>query len=82
MKDIIVMKEELYNKITKITGTEYKENGVLDFYGLSQIIEDLVEMYNHKEEELEDFIRDREENYKLIDFDPYSEYGVSESDFH
>lgn len=82
------LNKNLYEKICKITRTDYElaesddgEN-VLAYHDLDTIIEDLVCAYGVLEEKLEDTIKDREENYKLIPFNPYDEYGVSESDFH
>lgn len=78
----------LYNKICDITGTDYEmaksadENSVLAYHDLDTIIQDLVYAYDVLEEKLEDTIKDRDENYKPIPFDPYKEYGISENNFH
>lgn len=44
------------------------------------VIEDLYFEKEHLEEELEDFKRQAEDNYKPIS--PYEMYGISERDFH
>ena len=49
---------------------------------LYSTIEDLLVEIGRLEEEKEDIIKDRDENYDLKPFDPYVEYGINEKDFH
>lgn len=49
---------------------------------LYSMIEELLYEYDLLQEKLEDTIDDRNENYQPIPFNPYDEYGISESDFH
>lgn len=48
---------------------------------LLAMIEELDDQLSGLEDEYNDFKNDVEENYKLKDYDPYDEFGVSRSDF-
>ena len=81
---------ELLEKVSEITGFENgihwfdrKEfDGYIDSHDLYNTITELYYQYNLFSEKLEDAIQDRGENYEPKKFDPYDEYGISESDFH
>jgi len=49
---------------------------------LYNTVQDLLVEIGRLEEEKEDIIRDRDENYDLKPFNPYEEYGINEKDFH
>ena len=56
----------------------------MDYVSINDLlatIEELDSEKEHIEEEYEDFKKDVEENYKLKEYDPYDEFGVSRNDF-
>ena len=85
---------ELYEKVSKITGTEYKvdypkehyddfgEANVIirDDYQIESMLEDLILEIHRLEERIDDIIEDRKENYRRIDV--ASQYNINENDFH
>lgn len=81
---------ELFEKISNITGTDYEivfanKDEIIGFVSeenLLNMLEDLLLEIDRLKEVNEDLIKDRDENYELKKFNPYDEYGVSESDFH
>ena len=75
--------EELYEKITNITGTDYEPVGeFLTGDSIIGMLEDLLHEYDVKNEQYEDLKQDIEENYNIKAFDPYEEYGLNKKDFH
>lgn len=81
---------DVFKKVQDITGTDYEilwtdhENiqGYIFMDSMFSMIEDLLMEIDRLNETLEDTIKDRDENYKPIPFDPYKEYGISEDNFH
>lgn len=69
MKEVFILKSELNEWIAK-----YFKNDLVSIDDLLRVIEDL----DSEIERLNDKIKD----LKQEEFDPYSEYGVSERDFH
>lgn len=75
--DMKMLKEasELANEKYKIEG-DFIE--VEELFGVIETLMYAVDDWKFKYEELEN---DLEENYELKSFDPYDEYGISQSDF-
>ena len=77
-----------YIRACEITGEDYEvgktidEDGVMLFRDIDTIIYDLVDAYDVLLEKYCDLQEDLKENYEPKKFDPYQEYGISESDFH
>ena len=71
----LIFSDELKEKISKITSTEYKELGDIEC-----LIEDLIYYYEHLEEEFEDYKEYVKENYNMKS--PYEIYGISKEDFY
>lgn len=71
--------ENLLKSISDITRTIYtnpvSEDDVID------MLEELVNELEHKEEKLSDLQYTIDNYYELKRIDPYEEYGVSERDF-
>lgn len=59
----------------------FKEKDIYTWDEIVGIIEDLECELHNKEEELEDFKKELEENYERKKVDYYYEYGISEKDF-
>lgn len=74
MKFKLMISDELKDKISKITSTEYKE-----LEDIECLIEDLIYYYEHLEEEFEDYKEYVKENYNMKS--PYETYGISKEDF-
>ena len=78
----------LYNRICEITNEDYEagksddEEYAILYRDIDTIIYDLVYQYDLLEERHNDLLEDLKENYELKKFNPYEEYGISESDFH
>ena len=76
----IKLDENLYNKIKKITMTDYDALG--DFIpseSIEPMLEDLIYEIEHLEEKYEDLERDLEDNYRAIT--PAEMYDISDKDF-
>lgn len=85
------IKTDLFDHILDITGTDYNfywRNGEEDEHIFisgetwEEMLYDLVEEVERLKEVNQDIIEDRNENYVLKAFDPYTEYGISEDNFH
>ena len=75
---------EMLKTISKITVTDYELKGnLISTEMLLGALEDMLNEYRHKEDEIDDIIRDRDEFYerKRSAEDEYEFYGVSRSDF-
>lgn len=76
------MNEEKLKDIEKITMTDYEREGMfLPMEMVESIIDDLLVELGVLQEKLNDLEKELEENYKLVNVNPYDEYGVSEKDF-
>ena len=60
----------------------WKKSKDSDLRNAFEIIEELQDKYESLQEEFEDYKKDVDENYEQKPFNPYEEYGISESDFH
>jgi hypothetical protein len=66
----------MIERVSKITGTSYlDDDDFIEVDTLMDIISDLEDKYNELKQRIET-------EYEPKKFDPYLEYGVSESDFH
>ena len=79
--------KELYEKIQDITGVDYGGVKIYDdilipINALENIMKDLVVEYNRKVEELEEHKEHCREYHVERKINPYTEYGISEKDFH
>lgn len=75
--------EDKLKEIQSITMTDYEAKlGYLPTEILNDIIDDLLLEIHRLEEKIEDMERDIENNYKLKEVNPYTEYGISERDFY
>lgn len=78
----------LFNRICEITNEDYDagksddEEYAILYRDIDTIIYDLVYQYDLLEERHNDLMEDLKENYEPKKFNPYDEYGISESDFH
>jgi hypothetical protein len=80
----------LLDRVREITGSDVNvvwtdaENlqGYVAAEDLYEVIGDLLVEIGRLNEELEEVIEDRNENYQPKPFDPYREYGIYEEDFH
>lgn len=80
MKLVLNEKEKaVIERASKITDVDY---GDIELEDLFIIIQDLVVEYNKLQEQLEDEIKDKEENYEERKVDYYVNLGLSEKDFH
>lgn len=92
---MMIINQDVYEKIEKYTKSKYngifKDDGWLNdeepSYLISDeanlnMIEDLIYEIEHWKEQYEDLKQEIEENYQQKPFNPYEEYGISESDFH
>ena len=70
---------KIIERASDITDVDY---GDIELEDLFIIIQDLVVEYNKLQEQLEDEIQDKEENYEQKKVDYYINYGLSERDFH
>lgn len=60
-----------FNEVSEINFTDYELKGnTIPVDSLISMVEDMLAMYHNKEEELEDTIRDRDDNWRPI---PYEE---------
>lgn len=81
----IELKDEdikIIEKAEKIVGYLERNGNYVNLDDLIGIIDNLVYEANRLEEKIEDLNKDIEDNYEPRKFDPYEEYGVSESMFH
>lgn len=81
----IELKDEdikIIEKAEKIVGYLERNGNYVNLDDLIGIIDNLVYEANRLEEKIEDLNKDIEDNYEPRRFDPYEEYGVSESMFH
>lgn len=70
-------------KTEKLLGTDYERKGnYIELDSLICMIRDLLWEVDNLEEKITDLERDIEDNYEPRRFNPYEEYGVSESMFH
>lgn len=78
----------LFNRICEITNQDYEAGKSADeefailFRDVDAMLYDLVEQYGVLEEKYCDLQEDLKEYYEPKKFDPYQEYGISESEFH
>lgn len=92
---MILIDQELYEKISKYTGTDYEGNFKKDGWcgtdepnyivsddSILAMLEDLIWEIEHWKEKYEDLQEDVKENYEIKKFNPYNKYGVSPQDFH
>lgn len=70
----------LLKRIEKILNTSLNPIS-LTADDLIEIIEELVNEVEHREDKIKDLENDIENNYELKNISPYEEYGVSEKDF-
>lgn len=73
---------KIIEKAEKIVGYLERNGNYVNLDDLIGIIDNLVYEANRLEEKIEDLNKDIEDNYEPRKFDPYEEYGVSESMFH
>lgn len=73
---------KIIEKAEKIVGYLERNGNYVNLDDLIGIIDNLVYEANRLEEKVEDLNKDIEDNYEPRKFDPYEEYGVSESMFH
>lgn len=78
--------DEYYIKMIKEASDITRENyeivdDFIDIEELFGVIETLIYTANDWKEKYQDLETDLEENYELKPFDPYEEYGISQSDF-
>ena len=68
----------------EITHTNYEtdENGYIEVWHLTCIIDELLGWIDYLKEEYRDLENSIEENYKPRYRDKYEEYGISERDFY
>lgn len=83
----MVIDEDLYKKIEKITCTDYegwldkeKEQVLVGSDGIIGMLEDLLCEIDYLKERYNDLEKDVQDNYKPIS--PYEMYGISERDFY
>jgi len=76
--DEIFIKTSSYDCLEK----HFKDRDLTTIEELIGLIEDLDYDLENLKEEFDDFKNEVKEHYKPIPFDPYDEYGISESDFH
>lgn len=68
--------KQLLDTVSKITGTDYEvENDFVPVKNLFYAIVDMKYEYERKQEELEDVIQDRNDNYKPISMREQIEYN-------
>lgn len=80
--ELLESEYEKIKEISKITLTDYELKGnLIPVDSLVSALEDMLVEYHNKEYEIEELKQDIEDNYELKKVDPYTEYGVSESDF-
>lgn len=70
---------KVIQRASNITDVNY---GDIELEDLFIIIQDLVVEYNKLQEQLDDEIKDKEENYEQRKVDYYINYGLNEKDFH
>lgn len=69
-------------EISDITGTDYELNGnFISPVMLLSIIDDLLDEYHKKENEVTELQEEIESNYEPKKINPYTEYGLNERDF-
>ena len=82
--DKILIKAEELEKYISIKDLKkviaISEGDILSIEDLMEMISDLYYEYRRLEEQLEDEIQNRHDNYEPIS--PYKLYGISERDFH
>ena len=84
---LVELEEKLYKRIMEVTDTDYeatlqKDDKVyVNIDGIYAMLQDLVDEYDHKEEEYNDLKEDMDNNYELKKEDVYDVYGVSRNDF-
>ena len=70
-------------EISDITQTNYEiKDSLVDIESVWCALEDLLYEYHNLQEEHEDYKEYTREHYEPRRFNPYKEYGISESDFH
>lgn len=77
----IKLDEDLYNKIKKITMTDYDALGnFIPSESIEPMLEDLILEIEHLEEKYKDLERDLEDNYERIPYTKQIDYN--ERDFY
>lgn len=83
----IELEKKLYDKVLEIGSSDYgdtlqKDDKVyVNVDGIYAMLQDLVDEYDNKKEELEDLQSDVDNYYELKREDLYDTYGVSRNDF-
>lgn len=84
---LVELEEKLYKRIMEVTDTDYEATLQKDYNvyvsvdSIYAMLQDLVDEYDHKEEEYNDLKEDMDNNYELKKEDVYDVYGVSRNDF-
>lgn len=84
--------KDLYEKVQKITLTDYKAHytkdpdddfvWIYDENIIDEMLDDLLREIDYQKEKIEDIEQDRDDNYVPRYKDKYEEYGMSEKDFY
>ena len=73
--------EELYQRIQRITGTDYEvKGGLVPSENVTEIIADLLLEIDRLEDKYKDFEQEVEDNYKPISY--AEQVGYNERDFY
>ena len=74
----------MIDRVSNITDTQYlfNDKDYIEVDTLLDIISDLEDKYISLQEEQEEYKEKIKNEYEPKKYDPYLDYGVSESDFH
>lgn len=74
---------KVIENISEKTGNDYELQGEkIEVTNLLIALSDMLVVNGHLEERIEDILRDRDDNYEQKEINPYTEYGISESEFY
>ena len=84
---LVELEEKLYKRIMEVTDTDYEATLQKDYNvyvsvdSIYAMLQDLVDEYDHKEEEYNDLQSDVDNYYELKKENVYDIYGVSRNEF-